>query len=342
MATWVTARPACEATSRRVSPVHVWAAIGAVLVTLELIVLAKWVTGPNFQRVPVGADQPPQWMRFTLTTMQVAGGAAAVAVIWFLLLRPLLRERTLTSYGILVIAGILAAPWDGLSSYGHHWVNWNSYFLNRGSPLSEVPGVDSAHGPGYGQVLPFFNVAAYVIALPLFGAFGAWVMRRAKQRFPRLKAVGLIGVCVLAIMVVETALEVVLAPSGVYTLAGSQWPMFFADHYYRITLPQMVHIGLLFTVPAVLLYFVSERGETVVERGAQSIAGTRRRALTRGAALVGAVHLGILLTYHLPMMIYGMHSSAYPDDVHQRSYLLGNMCGHQAAPAPGAVPCRAP
>jgi hypothetical protein len=342
MATVVIPRPTREAASRRISPVRVWAAIGAVLVTLELVVLGTWVTGPNFRRVPVGADQPPEWMRVSLTAMQLGGAVAAAGVIWYLLLRPLIFERRLTVNGALVIAGILAAPWDGLSAYGHHWVNWNSYFLNRGSPLSEVPGVDSAHGPGYGQVLPFFNVAAYVIALPLFGAFGAWVMRRAKQRFPRLKAVGLIGICVLAIMVVETALEMVLAPSGVYTLAGSQWPMFFADHYYRITAPQMVHIGLLFTVPAVLTYFVSDSGETVVERGAQSIAGTRRRALTRGAALVGAVHLAILLTYHLPMMIYGMHSSAYPDDVQQRSYFLGNMCGQHPVLAPGAVPCRAP
>jgi hypothetical protein len=281
------------------------------------------MTGPEFQRVPVGADQPPEWMRVALTTMQVAGALAAVAMVWLLLLRPLIRERRLTLNGMLVIAAVLAAPWDGLSSYDQHWVNWNSYLANRGSPLSAVPGVNSPHGPGYGQVLPFFNVAAYVIALPLFGAFGSWVMRRAKRRFPRLTAAGLLGVCLLAIMVVETASEMVLAPSGVYTLAGSQWPIFFADHYYRLTVPQMVHIAMLFTLPAALTYFGGPTGETVVEEGAQSIRGPRRRAVTRVAAVVGAVHLGILLTYHLPMMFYGSHADEYPADVKQRSYFLG-------------------
>ncbi len=144
-------------------------------------------------------------------------------------------------------------------------------------------------------------------------------------------------VCVAAMMVLETSVELVLAPLGFYSLAGGPWPVFNGDHYYSIPALEMLHGAMFFTVPAVLKYFVNDVGETLAERGAQAIPGTKRQAGTRAVAVIGAIHLGFLLTYHLPVMAYAVNSREYPEDVKQRSYFLGNACGESldiACPGP--------
>ena len=32
----------------------------------QLYIWGKWITGPNFERVPVGPDEPPTLMKFTI------------------------------------------------------------------------------------------------------------------------------------------------------------------------------------------------------------------------------------------------------------------------------------
>jgi hypothetical protein len=102
-------------------------------------------------------------------------------------------------------------------------------------------------------------------------------------------------------------------------------------------LMEVVHGGMFFTVPGVLKYFVNDVGETIAERGSQTIPGTGKRAVMRAVAVIGAIHVGFLATYHIPVMAYGVNSSEYPDDVKQRSYFLGNTCGESldiACPGP--------
>lgn len=323
---------------RPLSPVYVWAGIGAVLLILQLTALTAWVTGPNFQEVPTGPDQPPEWMRIVLESLQVVGIIVAAIVAWFLLVRPLIREHRLTLNGTFVIAGVFASFWDGLAAAPQQAFNYNSYLFNRGSVLSSVPGVLSPNSDGVGQSWPFFALPAYIILVPGLGALGAFIMRRTKRQFPRLNAVGLITVAAVTLMTTEFVMEAfLLAPLGVYSLAGLPGPAVFDETFRRIPLVEILHAGMFFTVPSVLKYFVNDVGETIAERGSQTIPGTGKRAVMRAVAVIGAIHLGFLATYHLPVMAYTVNSSEYPDDVKERSYFLGNACGESldiACPGP--------
>jgi hypothetical protein len=316
----------------------VWASIGAILIVLELTAVTAWVVGPNFQEVPTGPDQPPHWMRVTLDSIQIVGIVAAAFVAWFLLFRPLIREHRLTLNGTFVIAGVLASFWDGLSAAPQQWFNYNSYLFNRGSVLSSVPGVLSPNSDGAGQSWPFFAIPAYIILVPSLGALGAFIMRRTKRQFPGLNAVGLIAAAAATLMAMEFVIEAfLLSPLGVYSLAGAPGPAVFGDTFHRMPLMEVVHGGMFFTVPGVLKYFVNDVGETIAERGSQTIPGTGKRAVMRAVAVIGAIHVGFLATYHIPVMAYGVNSSEYPDDVKQRSYFLGNTCGESldiACPGP--------
>jgi hypothetical protein len=327
-----------SAVRRPLTPIQVWAGIGAVLIVLELSAVTAWVTGPNFQEIPVGPDQPPQWMRVTLDAIQIVGIVVAALLAWFLLIRPLIRERRLTLNGSFVIAGVLASFWDGLSAAPQMRVNYNSYLFNRGSVLSAVPGVLSPNADGVGQSWPFFAIPAYIILVPSLGALGAFVMRRTRRRFPALNAVGLIVVCVLVLMTMEFLMEAfLLSPLGIYSLEGAPGPALFGDTFHRMPLMEVVHGGMFFAVPGILKYFVNDNGETIAERGSQTIPGTRRLATMRAVAVIGAIHVGFLVTYHLPVMAYAVNSSEFPDDVKNRSYFLGNACGESldiACPGP--------
>jgi len=328
-----------RALPRTSSPLRIWAVVGAVLVAAEATVLLKWVTGPNFQRVPTGPDQPPGWMRAVLDVSQLAAVGVALLVVYRLLIRPWIRDREVTLNGLFVIAGLLAAPWDGLSAFPQHWFNYNSYLFNRGSILSEVPGAISPNGPGYGQAWPFFGFAAYVVLVPGLGAVGARIMRAAHNRFPGLGPAGLVGVCVLVMMVANLIVEsTILLPLGFYHLGGGPWPIINGNHYYGLPFMEVLHFALFFSVPAVIRYFVNDKGETIAERGANAIPGASwRKVGMRALAVIGAVHIGFLAVYHVPVMLYAINSREYPQDVKERSYLLGNTCGKavdRACPGP--------
>ena len=49
------------------NPVQAWALAGGAVLAVQLCVWAKWITGPNFVRVPPGPSDPPIWMKTILT-----------------------------------------------------------------------------------------------------------------------------------------------------------------------------------------------------------------------------------------------------------------------------------
>tara|TARA_B110000503_G_scaffold141977_2_gene237238 strand:- start:1203 stop:1736 length:534 start_codon:yes stop_codon:yes gene_type:complete len=117
-----------------------WALAGAVLLVFELWILFQWVTGPNFTPVLSGPDLPPVWMRIVFRTSKVVSVFGKFACIYFFLVKPWIRERRVTIAGLLFTALVFASPWDNLSNYLQYWFTYNSYLINFGSPMAELPG----------------------------------------------------------------------------------------------------------------------------------------------------------------------------------------------------------
>src|SRR6516165_9293232 len=85
-------------------PIKWWALGGALVLAFEVFVLARWVTGPYFKSVPAGPTAEPEWMRTVQDIWQPAGVRAALAFLYWFLVRPWIRERTVTTDGVLVAA----------------------------------------------------------------------------------------------------------------------------------------------------------------------------------------------------------------------------------------------
>jgi hypothetical protein len=327
---------------RRNLPVNIWAIVGALILAAEAWVLIRWVTGPYFARVPSGPSVPPTWMKVSLIAWQVVSIPAALGLVVWFVVRPWLRDRRIGADGLLVIAFCTMWFQDPISSYGGHWFTYNSWMVNFGSWVNDIPGWMSYGRPGAMLSEPIlFTPAAYVYIFVIVMLFGSWVMRKTRARFPGLSNLGLVLVCYAVMIVFDVVLEgVVWMPMGIFGYHGGHWAL-FANSYHKYPILEGFTIGATFTVVACLRYFTNDKGQILPERGADRAGGGRgRKLLVRALATVAAVQIAFFVTYNAPNFWAGMHSTAWPKDVQDRSYFTNGLCGagtDRACPGP-AVP----
>ena len=330
---------------RGVQPVQIWAWIGTVLLALELYYTAKWIGSDQFVAVPSGPDLPPPWMQTVLNIGQVVMTAAwCLSFCWFVL-RPWLRERHLTTDGLIVIGCTLASMWDALSNVWQYWFTYNAYLVNRGSILGVLPITLSPHAPGSAEAWPMFFINTlygnFVIVAIIMCALLRWV----KSTWPQVGTPTLVAICFVLGAMADFIIEgVVLLPLGFWSYAGGHWAI-NADTYYKFPLHEAICAGSVFASLTCLRFFVDDRGQTICERGLDKLAvSPLQKRFMRVTSVLGGVILIFIVTYHLPQSLLALDSTAWPDDVVQRSYLTNRICGPQvnlACPGP-TVPIARP
>ena len=324
---------------RPTRPVMVWATAGGVIFALQLALILRWVTGPNFARVPGGPDQPPGWMRFVLAAGQGLIVVAAVGFLYWFVVRPWRRNRRLPFEGCLALALIPTSIFDPLSNGTQAWISYNAHMLNRGSPVVELPGWLSPSGPGVAPAWPLVFAPAGYVLMPLLAILGCGVMRWVKRRFPSVNAPGQILACIVFLYVFEVVMEgAILLPLGFYSYPGGMWAQLFAGTYHQLPLYAVFHTSLVWTAFSALRYYIDDRGLSPVERGLASVGGGRlKQDALRVLALLAAANVSLFLLFNGPGLLLAANAGEYPADVKARSYFL-NQCGervNRACPGPG-------
>jgi hypothetical protein len=340
-----TGAPAPMSTSvaepRRIVPVKWWATLGALILAFIAYVLIHWVTGPYFERVPTGPTDPPTYMKVAIVIFQAVSIPVAIGLIYWFAVRPLIRERRLPLDGMLVLAFFTLWFQDPLSAYGGHWFTYNSWAINWGSWVHSVPGWLSNGKPGAMLVEPILiipGVYVYVFVITMF--LGAWVMRRAKARWPRIGNVALIGLCFASMVAFDIVLEgVIFMPLGIWEYPGGRGVAIFSGTYHAFPVNEIVTVSLTFTAVACLRYFRNDRGQTLVERGSEHLRmSAAKQTVVRALAVLAGVHVALFVTYTIPNTWIGMHSKEWQQDLLERSYFTDGLCGagtDRACPGPG-------
>lgn len=143
----VAARPEA-AGPQSAGAIRIWAAAGGALLALQLYVWARWITGPYFERVPVGPNDPPMYMKVPLMANAVVLWVGLPFAIWWFFIRPWRRERRITLDGMLFLSIGLMFFQDPLLNYFNTWCTYNTWLFNRGSWTSHIPGWASPEEPG--------------------------------------------------------------------------------------------------------------------------------------------------------------------------------------------------
>jgi hypothetical protein len=307
------------------------AVVGLGLAAFEVYVLARWISGPDFERVTPGPSELPTWMKVAVITAEVVFPLAALAFLYGFLVRPWLHERRVTFDGLVCVAALLTSVYDASSCYFHNWFAYNSYFLNWGNPATSIPGWQAYAQPGetIAWPVPFFP-AVYVVLFVGLGMFGCKVMGWARRHWPALPPIALVAICFVVLWLTDLVLEGQLFMRlGYYVETG--WSFSFLDGTYNHNpLRNMILFAVLFTGVSALRFFVDDRGQTLVERGAERYPPRSPRTIAmRFFAVLAAVQIIIGVGYHLPMALTTLATpdAKWHDVMVDNSYLNDHICG---------------
>ncbi|HZS20968.1 MAG TPA: spirocyclase AveC family protein [Pseudonocardiaceae bacterium] len=313
------------------SMLEIAAGPGALLAAFEVYILLKWVSGPNFEPVRLGPTPVPTWMKIGVITVQVVFAVAACAMIYQLVIRPWRRERTVGLDGLLCLAAMMTSVYDASSAYFHNWLTYNSYLLTMGNPSAELPGWQSYSVPGETIAWPIlFIPTCYAVAYVGVPKLGCSVMRRASNRWPGIPVFGLLAICFAVMAVVTLVMEgQVFMRLALYQETG--WSIGFLDsHYSHNPLRNVLFVALFCTALTALRFYRNDRGQSLVERGAERFGASPGKAVVmRFLAVLAGFQLIIGLGYHLPMAMTTLVAPDAPwhDVMVQNSYLNNQICG---------------
>ena len=319
-------------------PVAYWAAVGAILLAFEFYVLGSWVLGPNFVPTLPGPDPITSGQRSYYSALQVIVTSAALICLWVWVVLPWRREGRLTTDGMLALSGAMIFFWDMCMNYTSVQLLYNSNMTNYGAWANgSWPGWTSPNA----SLLPepiFVTIPGYTALVFSQVIFICWLLRRAKQRWPRLGAGGTIGLIILGLTVIDSLIEMTLIRTGVYAYPGGiRAVTLFAGHTYQFPLTEgFLFGGLGLGAIAVLKYFRDDRGQTLAERGIERLkVGAFSKQWIKFLAIFGFCHGLFLLLYMVPNQWLATHSDSFPKGY--PSYMINGMCvsGEHGDQCPG-------
>jgi hypothetical protein len=327
MATSLEDRPA--SVGRALAParaIHIWAAIGALFVALQLYIYGTWlISGPesisryhNTHRASWVWAQIFQW------------GFLAISVVFTsFVVRRCVRERRLTTDAMIVI-GMLSIWWqDPLYNYFRPAFFYNSNLINLESWLPHIPGVVMP----YGNLLPEAMVwafASYLAIFPICVILMCRVMAKCHERWPRLNGLELFGIAAVLGFVVDFAFEVPSIHTRIYAYPGAWAGLALWGHSpFQLPVLHFAEAAIFFAGCACVRYFRDDRGLTPVERGASDIANSRLRTGARLLAVVGIINV-ISIGYYPLVWLQTWHTDPFPSGLQPQQ--LNGLCGDQGQP----------
>lgn len=301
-----------------------WAWVGAVFAVVEAISIIGWFTSGHATPTHAIASQVPTHVKVSAVVIQTLCVLACVGVVVYVV-RECRRQRSFTFAAVLTIVG--ASMWwqDPLMNYIRPQAGYNSYYVNLGVWSSDVPGWLSARG----HVLP----EGILVEGPIYGSmllialFAATAMRRARKRWPSMSVAGLIGVAFATQMLFDFVLEMVInIPSQAYGWSSTiGWLTLFGNEPYRFPVYEAVFGSFVFAPAGILLFFLDDRGHSIVERGIERVkGGPAKRNVIRLLAVAGVLNLCFLAGYNIPISWIGLHTNRHYT---LPSYLSNGTCG---------------
>ncbi|WP_461418205.1 spirocyclase AveC family protein [Gordonia sp. GN26] len=306
------------------SPPIVWLArLGAVFVAIQAYVYIRWIFSDSFSPIPTGPDEVPTHTLVIIRASEVICIVGVIAsIIW--LVHRTRKDGQFPTLGVFMMGWLLTCWQDVGVNAVVPVFSYNSAFLNMGTWGEFVPGW-VAKGPETPAPI-LYELADYMLFLPLAVVGIDKLVRSARARWPRLNKAGIVIALLLIFLVLDTASEQFLQRQGLwsYLRVNDTWSI-FTGTLNQFPLYEGVFFGSVVMVASMCFYLFRRNGDQLI-----TDAGIERLKITRGVAVVrilafSAVMNLILAVFFLGFNLVNMHADVAPTDV--PSYLHQNMCG---------------
>jgi hypothetical protein len=305
-----------EATTRRgkFNRVSVaWPVLGAFTLILACVSLGWWIAD-GVTSVSPGDDPMPSWQLLLMHALEWIQFAAFVAIVWWVVVRPLLRRQPMGFDGLFVIAAFFLNFWDVMDNYWLFSFQYNAHHLNVASWGAYIPGWHSPR-PELWAVPIGFVFGAYTWAFYLAVVSGCALLKYLKSRRPSWGALRAFGLVFVSNMLIEVVTENVYLRIGAIANLSPYEPLTLWDgtqHAWPLYNP--VLFSLVWTTLTALRWYRDENGLTVVERFLPTIrSGRRTSTLLRFLAIFACLQVTYLLLYFLPWNIFSAMRTAPPN-----------------------------
>lgn len=321
---------------RKTQGFKIWATIGAIYCLVGLYAMSTWVFSSDFTPVEQGPDDPPTYTIVAIRVMEVIALPMAVAMVWIWGIKPWRRDRRLPTDMVLIISCCMLWWMDAMYSYTQVTFMYNTYHLNWGSWLGNIPGSLPPEGNRWAEGIVGWG-PAYVWGL--FGpmVLGCFIMQKCRAKWPRMGNFGLFGIVFLFWLAWDVTVEPIFIALGVfaypYSLGSlSLWP----GTRMQFPLYEVALTGVWYGLFAAVRWFRDDRGRTVFEKGIADLnLSPGREGLLRVMTMTGVLGSIYLVCYMAPSNFFAARAdSSVPD---MPSYLTPvEMCGPGTQyPCPG-------
>lgn len=324
-----------EPQPKRSRPVLWWAAFGAAAIVFQTYVYIAWITSDDFKSTPTGSDPVPHVEKLFAWILQSALAALALFSLWWVI-RGCRRAGRMTLDAKLLFAGYCQLWLDPIGSVIRPQFFFNSYYVNRGSWLGQIPGSMTPNGHLLADLL--------LVELPVYGSLicicagGCALMRWIRARRSQTSNTVLLLWVYLALAVfifVFEAIFVMRAGAAVW-LAPTPWgTIFYGTRYQMSLIPDPLFWTIFMVAMIGLRFFTTDKGAARTDAGLDQInVGPRLKTTISTLAVVGFVSAAMVVSSALA--IAASLYSKTPDNL--PSYLRDGICGEGTSyecPNPG-------
>lgn len=306
-------------------PVHVWSALGAGFLLLNIYVMGRWfLSGPT--PTPSGETPLPGWMSVTIQTFNILSWVIGAVTVWIFLIRPWIRDRKISIDGMLILVFPFVWWQDMLANYTTSQVSYNSAAFNFGSWYGFIPGWLSPSDNRMAE--PLWVIPAYWYWFVGSTAIAVAAMQWARRKWPNVSNVRLVLTCYLVMVLFDAVVETIWLRMGMYSyMSGIDWLTLFHGHYYQFPIYEVILLAASMCAIACVRFFRDDRGCTIAERGVYEVTKKRSgRFILRFLALVGIMNLAYF-GYNLAFQWTGIQATDTVRDIQERSYFTNGVCG---------------
>jgi hypothetical protein len=305
-----------------------WAIVGAAFIALFIYIMASWIFSEYFRSMDTGVTPVPTYMTIAARTQEAIGILGIIRIITFYVVRPYRREGRISLDALFILA--MGWLWwqDPLYSYVTQSFSYTTETVNMGGWGCKIPGFSSPNGCNIPHPL-LWDLSFYIFAMAGATVGVAAILRRIRARRPETSGALLMTGAFIFYVILDFILEFTWVRFGLYQYGGGVdgWTV-FNGKFYEFPLYECLAVAVMMTSMTALRFFVNDKGETIVERGASELRmSTKKRTLMRYLAIVGALNVCMLVGWAGFVNVFNVHAGAWPKDTQERSYLVNGICG---------------